>query len=368
MTHRFHQPILLLATGTIGLAAACSSVPPVEHQTQGIKQAASEAPPQTVAVQNVSAQVDPSPQDDGIDPELALESPDCTTWNTYRASLPEPARLPNMPPRFENGCLFGTDPGDRASLYVLPEGITLGRVFDEATLTSAPRQDGVPYPDRSAISDPLGFANELIESGNAMIFSYVALPACARFIDNVSEPDDRFAYCDFASPHRAYSVWPTDEGEPTTTCFGYDCLKTYGDIPVEDLLALWEPWRVPTPNPAVNDVRSQYEPIDLNTLPELRRANLRFEVEALLIEEFGRTTLEEGEQPTVISPMEYTDPEYSWLNVITVTNDGSADDSVGGVRYRFEFEPFDGDTNILVWAGAQRFCRRTQQWTNQTCP
>lgn len=144
---------------------------------------------------------------------------------------------------------------------------------------------------------------------------------------------------------------------------------TYADISVDDLIALWEPWLAPTLNPTVNDVRNKYETIDLNTLsPDLQRANYGFNVESLLLEEFGRTTLEEGEQPTVISPVEYTGPEYEFLNVVTVTNEGLADDSIGGFRYRFEFEGYDGDTMILIWAGAQQFCWRTGEWTRQSCP
>jgi len=122
-------------------------------------------------------------------------------------------------------------------------------------------------------------------------------------------------------------------------------------------------------NSRVSAVRSQYETINLSTLPsELRKANPWPRVKALLSDRFGRATLEEGEQPTIISQPEYTRDEYDFLIIVTVTNRGAADDSIGGFRYRFEFDPFDGDTMILAWAGSQQFCQRTQVWTRQACP
>ncbi|MEM0979279.1 MAG: hypothetical protein AAGH78_03295 [Cyanobacteria bacterium P01_H01_bin.58] len=270
-----------------------------------------------------------------------------------------------MPSRFKDGCIFGTDLGDRASIYVLPEGMSLERVFDAAVLTSAPQQDGVPFLD-DVVEDAAGSTSELIASGDVMIFSHADFRACATSVGYVG---DSIAYCEFASPHRAYAVWPSTDSDPTMACFGVNCLATYGDLSEDALIALWEPWWAPTPNPAVNDVRSQYKTLDLKTLsPELQKANLFFDVESLLMKEFGRMTLEEGEQPTVIAPVKYTGPEYSSLNIITVTNEGLADDAIGGFRYRLEFDSYDGDTMILVWAGSQQFCRRTQVWTDQACP
>ncbi|MEO1094432.1 MAG: hypothetical protein AAFX01_05985 [Cyanobacteria bacterium J06638_28] len=360
MTYRPNQSVLWIAASLIGFAAACSSSPVSSEQTQDSPLASSN-PSDPAAPTPLGTQL----RDEALAQDLALEATECTTWQTYRASSPEPAELPNMPSRFENGCIVGTDLGDRASIYVLPKGTSLERVFDEAALTSAPQQDGVPFLD-DVVEGSAGVASEWIASGDVMIFSHADFRACATSVGYVG---DSIAYCAFGSPHRAYAVWPSTDNDPTMTCFGVNCLATYGDVSEAELIALWEPWWVPTPNPEVNAVRSQYETIDLNTLsPELQKANFPPNVESLLRQELGRTTLEEGEQPTVIAPVEYTGPEYSFLNVITVTNEGLADDSVGGFRYRFEFDGYDGNTMMLVWAGSQQFCRRTQEWTRQICP
>ncbi|MGF1461193.1 MAG: hypothetical protein ACFBSG_19465 [Leptolyngbyaceae cyanobacterium] len=294
---------------------------------------------------------------------------DCTSWSTYRETFPEPALLPAMPLWFQGGCIFGTETREHNRIYILRDGIALDQVFDTAILASAPQADGLVYLPETAIDAPSGVVNELIERGHMMIFQPFDQRACAIASDprDPGENDATFGYCDFASPHRAYSIATTED--KLTACFGPHCLETYSDVSDEALLALWQPWQASTPNPAVNEIRSQYQTLDLEKLPsDLRQANHWFDIKSILLEEFGRTILEEGEQPTVISDPDYTGGDYSFLNVVTLTNEGLADDSVGGFRYRFEFDAFDGDTMILVWAGMQQYCWRTQEWTAEPCP
>lgn len=80
----------------------------------------------------------------------------------------------------------------------------------------------------------------------------------------------------------------------------------------------------------------------------------------------GRISLEEGEEPSDVTRQAFT--QYS---VVTVTNDGRADDSVGGARHRLEFEKIDDQRWQITWAGMQLKCRRGNnagKWTTQLCP
>jgi len=80
----------------------------------------------------------------------------------------------------------------------------------------------------------------------------------------------------------------------------------------------------------------------------------------------GRATLGEGEQPSVLERQSFT--KYS---VVTITNEGMADDSVSAQRYRIEFEPIDNQRWQIVWAGAQQRCWRgdnPREWVTQLCP
>ena len=60
--------------------------------------------------------------------------------------------------------------------------------------------------------------------------------------------------------------------------------------------------------------------------------------------------------------------------VVMMSQVGLADDSVQGIRYRFEFEPQgvvdDEEEWQLVWLGRQQLCwpgRGPEEWTNQSC-
>ena len=81
---------------------------------------------------------------------------------------------------------------------------------------------------------------------------------------------------------------------------------------------------------------------------------------------FGRTTLEEGEQPTIVIDNGYN--REDGFRTIYLTNEGLADDSIGGYRYRLDFVSFDGDNSKLIWVGEQQYCWRSDEWTRESCP
>jgi hypothetical protein len=135
------------------------------------------------------------------------------------------------------------------------------------------------------------------------------------------------------------------------------------------------PVAVSTPNPGSEvstgltaeqeAARRQYDEIPLATLfPEL--PVIHPDAEVLAFETFGRTQLSEGEQATEIELI----ATYDNYQVLMLTNFGAGDDSIGGVRYRLEFESFDNDQTNLIWVGEQRYCSRAlfPGWTNQLCP
>lgn len=80
----------------------------------------------------------------------------------------------------------------------------------------------------------------------------------------------------------------------------------------------------------------------------------------------GRASLEEGEQPSAVEIQ-----PFAAYSVVTITNNGMADDSVSAQRYRLEFEKIDNQRWQIVWAGSQQRCWRAEdpkEWTSQLCP
>ena len=112
--------------------------------------------------------------------------------------------------------------------------------------------------------------------------------------------------------------------------------------------------------------RLNYRPVQVSSLLDRGFPIQGTNPEEIAFNLLGRTSLGEGEQPSVVELQPFAD--YS---VVIVTNDGSADDSVGGNRYRLEFEKTDDQRWQLVWAGTQQRCRRSgnpEEWTTQLCP
>ncbi|NCJ05110.1 hypothetical protein GS597_00970 [Synechococcales cyanobacterium C] len=142
-----------------------------------------------------------------------------------------------------------------------------------------------------------------------------------------------------------------------------------GNLSKEQHLALWSGYSEATEADGLTteqvSARRQYEEISLESLFSALPVIVKND-ESLAFEMFGRSQPQEGEQETVIE----TVGTYENYRVLQLTNLGAADDSIGGQRYRFEFEYFDNDQLNLVWVGQQRYCRHTTppQWTHERCP
>lgn len=84
---------------------------------------------------------------------------------------------------------------------------------------------------------------------------------------------------------------------------------------------------------------------------------------------FGKTESEGGSRQVDVN---YPQPDQA---VVTITHNGVADDSVGGIRYRVEFSPLPQSAQTskqwqMVWAGSQVKCwpeRGHQDWSTQKC-
>lgn len=283
-----------------------------------------------------------------VSAKAATPIADCFTWQAYQSSVaPEDRLLPSMPQGFTEGCAFLEGMTMAPHTYILREGIPLEQVFDKDALANPPAPGELPVSEGN---DAINFnvLDELIASGDVVTY-YEACTTIGRYEEN----------CADYSQYRPYVL----SDQPPTACFQGNCLRIQSDMAAADLADLWEFWRAPLEDPARNALRRQYETIDFDTLPaELRdRALQTSELEALVMEAFGRATLGEAEKPTVITVENYGE-------VVTVVNEGVADDSIGGYRYRLEFESFDGDTKRLIWVGQQHYCWRTQEWTTELCP
>jgi hypothetical protein len=90
---------------------------------------------------------------------------------------------------------------------------------------------------------------------------------------------------------------------------------------------------------------------------------------AIAIAHFGQTESEGGTREVTL---EY--PQQN-LAVVTITQTGVADDSVGAIRHRVELVPTSPSAQTakewkLAWAGSQVKChvgRGHQDWSTQNC-
>lgn len=133
----------------------------------------------------------------------------------------------------------------------------------------------------------------------------------------------------------------------------------------------------PTPDPEESNqrqteaeqrrqARTDYREVDLRQFTRRGFPLQGTDPRELTFNILGRASLDEGEAPSVIERQTFT--EYS---VVTITNNGMADDSVSAQRYRLEFEQIDDRRWQIVWAGSQQRCWRAddpQEWTAQLCP
>ncbi|MEO0408700.1 MAG: hypothetical protein AAF289_15250 [Cyanobacteria bacterium P01_A01_bin.135] len=277
----------------------------------------------------------------------------CTTWQDYRTGTPA---LPTMPAGFEQGCIFTLEGPISASraIYILQNGIDLS---DIAVLESVPSGSTPPQ-----IQLQPQLSRTLVQSDAVLTY----FPACS-LIDT-----SRHRNCDNPPTYQAYLI--THSG---TVCFQSHCLRSSA-ISTRELLALWGN---PPPEQALPDTveRSQYASVPLETVvatieePETAPFSetifgssvVAYSPWAIALRTYGRTTLGEGQAPTVITEVEGVEGP-----AVVVTNFGSLDDSIGGSRHLLDFEYLDGNKFGLTSVGFQQYCRRATppQWTTALCP
>jgi len=272
----------------------------------------------------------------------------CITWDEYQTAQSTSDNGLKMPPGFENGCVFRVGESRGSNINILSNDINLDTILDpDATEISS---DPIPWFQGNQISSQY---NEQTENGNIITY----YQACTTIGGQESN-------CEGFPQNEAYVI------DNNTACFQGQCL-TVPDVHAIYLLSLW-PWNedsygFPTSSSQNGTFsREQYRTVPLNQftpgVPLVGRSR-----EDIARAAYGRTTLEEGEQPTVI-----TDAGWSiedGISVVFLTNQGAADDSIGGLRYRLDFVGADGDQSKLVWIGQQQYCRRGENtgWTTKTC-
>ncbi|NCJ06375.1 hypothetical protein GS597_07595 [Synechococcales cyanobacterium C] len=278
----------------------------------------------------------------------------CLTWSDYQTYHLEttgeviPTYL-RMPQGFQKGCVFQTGFSLANPVYILRDGLDFAAISrTDASLTDSstsaiPRFEGfdVNYDTIDA----------LIQQGDLLVYAN-ACTTTGRYLDN----------CEGFPQDRPYLL------RELSVCFQGNCLEG-GNLSREQRLALWSGYSEATEANGLTteqvSARHQYEEISLESLFSALPVIVKND-ESLAFEMFGRSQPQEGEQETVIE----TVGTYENYRVLQLTNLGAADDSIGGQRYRFEFEYFDNDQLNLVWVGQQRYCRHTTppQWTHERCP
>lgn len=345
MTVQFYRSIAIAAlTGAI---AACSSSPDVAVSAPNSESDLGSNPSDTIPNDTVTTADDESML-------VAANPANCLTWSDFQGYEAEVSGDPvvtylQMPSGFEQGCIFKTGMALSNPLYILRNDLAYEAVSATGQPLTPLPGDVLPWLDSAEVD--YATLDSLVAQGDLLVYYY----ACTT---NAMQA----ANCEGYAENRPYGL-PTGEA-----CFQGHCLEG-GAISIDQRLALWSGY----PGAEVSmgltaeqeAARRQYDEIPLATLfPELPVIHPNAEV--LAFETFGRTQLEEGEQPTEIELI----ATYDTYQVLLLTNFGAADDSIGGLRYRLEFEFFDNDQTNLIWVGEQRYCRRSAPpaWTNQLCP
>jgi hypothetical protein len=354
MTVQFYRSVAIAAfTGAI---AACTSSPDVAVNAPNVEpdlgaNASDAVPSDTVPSDAVPSDTVIIPAAD--ESSAVAASPDCPTWSDFQRYEAEASGDPvvpylQMPPGFEQGCIFRSGMALTNPLYILRNDLTYAAVSASGQPPTPLPGEALPWFDGAEVD--YATLDTLIAQGDVLAYYY----ACTTNAMNA-------ANCEGYAQNRPYSL-PAGQA-----CFQGHCLEG-GAIAPDQRLALWSGYpgsEVSTGLTAEQDAaRRQYDEIPLATLfSEL--PVIHPDAETLAFETFGRTQLEEGEQPTEIEAIAYDN-----YQVLLLTNFGAADDSIGGLRYRLEFEYFDNDQNNLIWVGEQHYCRRTvpPTWTNQRCP
>lgn len=287
--------------------------------------------------------------------EMAIAPMDCATWTDYQAyeaatSGEEIVTYLTLPPGFEGGCVFKAGMSLGSATYILsPEQGFSAFVGPNASPTVSP-EEPIPWFDGQDVD--FAALDTLVAQGQVLSYFY----ACSTIGSHEQN-------CAGFSENSPYLL-----GEDTS-CFQGHCLQGQG-FSGDELLALWSGY----PGASTGDgrlteeqvsARNQYQAQSLESLfPAL--PVIGPDPEEIAFEALGRTTLGEGEEPTEVETL----ATYDEYLVVILTNLGLADDSIGGFRYRLEFESFDNDQVKLIWVGQQQYCRRSNPpaWTTDLCP
>ncbi|MEO1590666.1 MAG: hypothetical protein AAFU71_05160 [Cyanobacteria bacterium J06632_22] len=343
-----------LSVAAMVAIAACSapSTPPAAQPIAPPPTAAAPTNPQPTAPES-----DPVPDPAPNPVETApTQGANCVTWAAYRPYFADAVldnnlnALPYMLPGFESGCAFRVGMGLGTSVSILRDGIDLSTLL---TTTDPPAEtDGpIPWLEWNQVNSEQ--IDTLVAQGDIVTF----YEACVTTGGHASN-------CEGFPEQEAYVL------DDNTACYDGRCLTLMGPHAVY-LLSMW-PWPediydLPTSFSSAESVaRLEYETVPLNQLPaDVSTYGFPPEIAQAL---FGRTVLEEGMRPTEISANWESEPDG--LYVVYLTNDGMADDSVGGQRYRLDFVSADGDMQKLVWVGQQHRCLRGDApgWTTDLCP
>ncbi len=328
---RFPQVLPALALGAVlgGIAACGAGSAPPTAPLQGVTPAAAESPA----------------------PEATAQD-DCLTWADYQGQAAtqgdEVAPWLQMPPGFETGCVFRAGMGMGNPLYILPNGQPLTTVGDPSQGAIVP-EEPIPWFGGDEVDLEALAARE---AEGTLLAYFFACTTQGAFEQN----------CAGFSQERPYLI------ESGASCFQGFCLQAAGLTP-EARLALWSGFPGEATEGGLSaeqrTARQNFQTVAIGQFfPE--EPVMGLDPEAIALEALGRTTLQEGEEPTQVETLG-TYPNYL---VVLVTNFGQADDAVGGERYRLEFTYGDNDRVILTWMGQQRYCRRGTPpgWSAQWCP
>jgi hypothetical protein len=113
--------------------------------------------------------------------------------------------------------------------------------------------------------------------------------------------------------------------------------------------------------------RENYKPISLTKIAD-GKALAGNDPKAIALSAFGNVESEGGSRDVTV---DYPQPNQA---IVTITQTGVADDSVGAIRYRVELQPEKsaqtGKQWEIVWAGSQVKChpgRGHQDWSTELC-
>lgn len=272
----------------------------------------------------------------------------CASWQDYPASDPS-EQLPTMPPGFETGCVFKVGQTTSVTVQILRNGLSLDAITAPGTATKVATDGPIPWFEATEIaSDQL---NELIASGDV-----------ATYYQNCVTTGGQSTNCDGFDAERAYVI------NDDTACFQGHCLQ----VPQVHAIYLLSQWDLEDKvddfpqsfDPKQTAARNKFSTVPLNTL--YSDVSLIGESpEDIAFNAFGRSSLAEGERSTIVNGPTIEDD----LSIVDVINEGTADDSIGGYRYRLDFSNYDGDQYQLLWVGKQHYCTRSNPpgWTKELC-